>query len=304
MPPLNTSQCIQGSLRRQAAIQALTRSFASSTSRQAIPPESPKFIEVPRLLQRQAPAKSRIKGILPVPREIFPPGSRDKTSAEYLAVVTPDPTAEKDLSQKDASTVEYVTWKARQAASRRQNLREGLLELRHRKRRSDRQLAARSAYRRAEHERLIRQPEREDERLTNPTVTQALRPSKTEILADPDHEARLAEKRARVIERDAVKVEERRHALHSLYMNARGFITTEIQLVAEVDRVFNDIDQWTSAEAQGHSVWNLGAPETVQQKLSKVNGTGKNALEYYRGYAEITTRREARIAEELTGGKK
>lgn len=219
-------------------------------------------------------------------------------------MVTPDPTAEKDLSQKDPSTVEYVTWKARQAASRRRNLREGLVELRHRKRLSDRQVAARSAYRRAEHERLIRQPEREDERLTNPTVTQALRPSKTEILADPDHEARVAEKRARVMQKEAEKVEERRNALHSLYMNARGFITSEAQLVAEVNRVFDDLDQWTSAEAQGHSVWNLGTPETVQQKLSKVNRTGRNALDYNRGYAELTAKRETRIADELTGGRK
>lgn len=208
------------------------------------------------------------------------------------------------MSQKDPSTVEYVTWKARQAASRRRNLREGLVELRHRKRLSDRQVAARSAYRRAEHERLIRQPEREDERLTNPTVTQALRPSKTEILADPDHEARVAEKRARVMQKEAEKVEERRNALHSLYMNARGFITSEAQLVAEVNRVFDDLDQWTSAEAQGHNVWNLGTPETVQQKLSKVNRTGRNALDYNRGYAEVTAKRETRIADELTGGRK
>ena len=199
--------------------------------------------------------------------------------------------------------MEYVTWKACQAASRRRNLREGLVELRHRKRLSDRQLAARSAYRRAEHERLIRQPEREDERLTNPTVTQALRPPKTEILQDPDHEARLAEKQARVAAIEAEKVEERRNALHSLYMNARGFITTEAQLRAEVDRVFDDLDQWTSAEVQGHNVWNLGTPETVQQMLSRVNRTGRNALDYNQGYAALTTKREKRIAEELTGGK-
>lgn len=177
------------------------------------------------------------------------------------------------------------------------------MELRHRKRLSDRQLAARSAYRRAEHERLIREPEREDERLTNPTVTQALRPPKTEVLADPDHEARIAEKRARVAVRNAEKVEERRDALHSLYMNARGFITTAAQLNAEVDRVFDDLDQWASAEAFGHNVWNLGTPETVQQKLSKVNRTGRNALEHNQGYAELTAQREKRIAEELTGGK-
>ena len=302
MLPLPTSRCIQGSVRRRAAIKAFTRSFASSpTGYQDFGPESPKFIEVPRTLQPQAPAKPRIKGTLPVPREIFPPGSRDKTSSEYLAAVTPESTGKKDLSFKDPSTVEYVTWKARQAANRRRNLREGLVELQHRKRRSDRQLAARSAYRRAEHERLIRQPERDDERLTNPTIIQALQPSKSGILPDPNHEARIAEMRARVLAKEAEKVEQRRNGLHSLYMNARGFITTEAQLNAEVDRVFDDLDQWSTDAAQGHNVWNQGPPETVQQMLSRSNSTGKNALDYNQGYD--TLRRERRIAEELTGGK-
>ncbi|KAA6410120.1 MAG: hypothetical protein FRX48_05539 [Lasallia pustulata] len=301
MLPLPT---FQGSLRRQAALQRLSRSFASSsTNHRNIPPESPKFIEVPRTLQPQALVKPRIKGILPVPREIFPPGSRDKTSPEYLAAVTPESTTEKDLSSQDSSTVEYVTWKARQAANRRRNLREGLIELRHRKRVSDRRIAARSAYRRAEHERLIRQPEREDERLTNPTVTQALRPPKTQLLPDPDHEARMAEKRARVAEKEAEKVEERRNMLHSLYMNARTFITSEAQLNSEVDKVFDDLDLWTTAEVRGQNVWNLGPPETVQQMLGRVNRTGKNAVDYNQGYAPITAQRERRIAEELTGGK-
>ena len=113
----------------------------------------------------------------------------------------------------------------------------------------------------------------------------------------------MAEKRATVAEKEAEKVEERRNALHSLYMNARGFITSEAQLIAEVDRVFDDVDQWTTAEVQGHNVWNLGPPETVQQMLGRVNRTGKNALDYNQGYAPITAKRERRIAEELTGGK-
>lgn len=303
MLPLATSRCLQGSLRTHTAIQVLSRSFTSSSTYNVIPPESPKFIEVPRLLQPQAPTKPRIKGVLPVPREIFPPGSKDKTSLEYLAAVTPEPPGEKDVSLEDRTFSDYVTWKKLQAAKRRQNLREGLVELRNRKRLSDRQIAARSEYRRAEHEQLIRQPEREDERLTNPTITQALRLLKTKSVQDPDHEARIAEKRARVAEKEAEKVEERRNALHSLYMNARGFITTEAQLRAEVNRVFDDVSQWSTAETQGRSVWNLGSPESVQQKLKRLNRTGDNALDYSQGYAVLTKKREKRIQEELTGGR-
>lgn len=194
------------------------------------------------------------------------------------------------------------------AVIRRRNLREGLVELHHRKQRTDRQIAGRSAYKRAEHDRLGRQEKPDDEQLTDPTITTATKQFQKGILPDPDRLTRIEQKRAAIEAKALEKQEERRDALHTLYMNARSFITTEDQLQTAIDEVFTlePNPGWynsASGTKEAESVWNLGVPETVQQMLGKVNKTGRKAMEYNEGSSKITGERVTKIAEELTGGK-
>ena len=81
-------------------------------------------------------------------------------------------------------------------------------------------------------ERILQQPEPEDERLTRPSVVSAMQTQPHTVLADPNREERLALSRARMEAKQAEKDAERRDHLQTLYMNARTFITTEEQLAA------------------------------------------------------------------------
>ena len=285
------------------------RCASSSSTTIRIPPESPKYIEIPQSPQQQAYRKPQIKGVLPVPRKIFHRKAPDRTAPEYLAAVTREPTTLKDHSSAGPPHVkELADWKSRQAATRRSNLRESLVELRARKMRSDRRRDKISAFKTAEHQRKIHEPEREDERLTNPSILNALTPGSSNILIDPGREERIAMKKARHEKKEQEKIEERRHLLHSLYMNARDFIVTEEAWNAKVDEVFDE--DWYKVNPE-RSVWDReGFPNTTQSIL-------KDSLQYEHGsslptnaanqrrkvIAEITHERAQRIAEELTGGK-
>jgi hypothetical protein len=246
--------------------------------------------------QRQAERKRDIKGTLPTPRNIFHRRAPDRTDPNYLAATTPEP-------KNNQPTVDDRTaWKRRLAAARRTNLREGILELHKRKIRQDSTLTSRSTANRTERERRLRAPQREDDRLTSPTVSTALENPHIG-LPDPDRETRIAMQAERTKEMRALKQEERKYALHTLYMHAREFITTEEQLEAEIQKIFIP-----SPFGRGHegktSIWDAyGAPPTVEDMLSEVNRTQKTAIDFHKGPAPVTGRRMKRIAEELTGGK-
>ena len=145
-------------------------------------------------------------------------------------------------------------------------------------------------------------PRREDDRLTNPTITVALQNLHIG-LSDPDREARIAEKVERFKTKDELKRQQRKDALHALYMNARDFITTEQQLNEEIEKIF--IPSPFGKEQKGkENIWDAyGAPPTIQELLQTVNDVQKSALEYHRGPAHTTGKRMKKIAEELTGGK-
>lgn len=104
----------------------------------------------------------------------------------------------------------------------------------------------------------------------------------------------------------AMREENRRNDLHTLYVNAGDFIMTSEQLDRVVDRTFDDNSQFRSENDEGVNIWNLGYPETAQQLLRKVNSSGKQtALESAAGTENvmITRERMRKISEELTGGK-
>lgn len=195
------------------------------------------------------------------------------------------------------------------AALRRKNLREGMDELYTRKQQTDRYLAQRSARRQRERQSLIDAPEREDERLTSVSITQAVR----DALGPAIHAGRRSsekiqrEMRKRVEREEKARQTDRRDALHTLYMHAREFITTEAQLNAAVDTAFGTPEEPVVFESRqggmaGPSIWAMGEPDTVQKMLDKSGRTGVS------GYAgdeqkNLTYKRVKRIAEELTGGK-
>jgi len=145
-------------------------------------------------------------------------------------------------------------------------------------------------------------PQREDERLTNPTIIAAMSQLQVGAVPDPGREERIAEKKARVAAIEAAKAEARKDALHTLYMHARDFIVTEEQLNKEVDEIFVQ-NPFPNAPLKT-SIWDAHhAPQTVQDMLMEVNNTQKKAVDYHKGPAHITGQRLKRIAEELTGGK-
>ena len=183
-------------------------------------------------------------------------------------------------------------------------MRESLIELRYRKERDDRRVAARSARKQAFNHRQRNAPEREDERLTNATVLEADRVRRHTVLPDPDREGRLAMKTDNVVKHRAALEEERRNMLHTLYVNAGQFITTGAQLDQVVDRVFDDQAQFLNDQQKGVNIWNLGEPETVAELLGeKGKGEDKRKAVDIRGKRNLVEERMRRIGEELTGGR-
>merc|ERR1711977_325717 len=265
-PPLSKTSLNSLSRCRGPSNSIPLRSFSTSSSLASIGPENPKFIEIPVPPQHQALPKIDVKGTLPPPRNIFPNRAGDKTSPEYLAAVTPEP-----LSQT-APHNDFVAWKRRMAKNRS-----------------------------IAREKALHAPQREDERLTNPTITQMNRTLQSGPVPDPDRAARVAEKKARVEAIALAKEEQRRNALHTLYMNARSFITTEEELDAEIEKIF--VEDPHASGNLNDNIWSVkGAPPSVLTMLSAVNNTQKKAIDFHRGPAALTGRRMKKIAEELTGG--
>jgi hypothetical protein len=198
----------------------------------------------------------------------------------------------------DDPNAELIQWKRKMALMRRKNLREGLLELHERKRRTDWVMAKRSAEKQAKRERILQQPQRDDERLTSPTIVQAMQPTRSAVLPDPDREERLAQSRLRVQTKEAEKTAARQDSLHSLYMNARNFITTEAQLAAEIERVFpeGENEAWRNDHQAGDNIWNLGLPPTIQSIVMDAKKSEAARWEVMQG-------RVKKLAEEITGGK-
>ena len=188
------------------------------------------------------------------------------------------------------------------AATRRANLRAGILELHKRKLQQDAIVAGSSRVKQLERTRRLHAPKREDERLTEPTITAAMKELQTGPVPDPGREERIRAKAEKVQIIEEEKAEQRKDALHTLYMNARDFITTEEQLDKEIETIF--VPHPFVDKPGLTNIWDAyGAPPTVQDMLSTVNNTQKTAIEFHRGPAHITGKRMKKIAEELTGGK-
>lgn len=239
-----------------------------------------------------------------MPRDIFSKsrGGIDRVTPEYLdnttQVGTPKP---RPANNKEAALND---WKVRMAEKRRQNLREGLVELHTRRVKSDTSMARRIAKRQAERQELIEAAEREDERLTNPSTTALLKGAQTVNgrLPDPNREQRLAEMRSRVEAKEAQKLSDRQDALHTLYMHARNFIVTEGDLDKAIDKAFGTPSEPVIWRNRGSSIWNEATPQSIQDKLNAANRTRGTVMDND-WIANTTLKRVGRIAEQLTGGK-
>ena len=239
-----------------------------------------------------------MKGVLPVPRTIHRKNDQ-KTTPEYLANVTPEPTNSKDLTRIPTQEAkELVEWKARQSAARRRNLREGLVQLKERQVGTDRDLAATRARKRAEYRRRINAPEREDERLTKPSILATVK-----ALTAPSVSSKgdITARREQYEAAQARKMEMRQDALHNLYINAKDFIVSIEDLDAKVEEEFHKEFYTVNPE---HGVWDeQGMPENTAWLLSSPNAKSKTAVDHGTGHTEISRERLQRVAEELTGGR-
>lgn len=177
---------------------------------------------------------------------------------------------------------------------------------------------------------MLSQAEREDARLTNVSVPQAMKPAtaKSSIKA---LEAELAnakqlhaQKLANYAATQSAKHEEKMDALHTLYMNARSFVTTEKQLNALLRQQFDDKKRFENDEGEGDSLWHLGSPVSVKDMIADATGrprarigsasgavlSSMNGRERFasqrKDVDEIVGRDQERlkkIAERLSGGK-
>lgn len=308
------STAVCRSCRLRLSVRGQIRLLSSSRSQSSIPPESPNFIDIPPSYQQDLPRPRRPKGILPVPRELFPPQRPDKPSEQYIRNVTPDRLPK---NQPDPSAIpELKRYKLKMSEVRKEHLRESLKQLHARKLASHRQVAQESARKQSERKRLIAQAEREDERLTSVSTPQEMIPKSGRITyADPQA---VYERKLQNIARTDVfgprMSEGRRDALHNLYMNARSFITTEAQLMEAIEREFppDGINpKWATAQDRGTNIWNRGPPPSVARLLEDSKGSkatggmglGRAAnLDNYALHNKDQERMK-KIAEELSGGK-
>lgn len=278
----------------------LIRSFSTSrTKLQNVPPDSPLYIRLPLPPQTNEGKRERVRGFLPVPREIFPrkEGER-KLDAEYLSKTAPKPRSPKAGSAQRQ-------WKAELASSRRQGLEEGLNELWKRHTRDTTARNARSRAKFQENHRFAVAPEREDDRATRGTTLESL--LDTKVYPDPGRFSRADRSRDKVLAAQNAKREARRDALMELYISASNFITNESELREEINNVFTE-DYFKSKSQQAQrwgaaNAWGIyGHPPSVASMLEATTRASTKLVDdetdHYR-----SAKRQKRIAEEFTGGK-
>lgn len=267
-----------------------------------IPPESPFYIRLPSPPQSDETRPPRVRGHLPVPREIFPRLEGDrKVRPDYIQRTAPKPTKRREPS------TEAQRWKAEMAGNRRANLEGGLQALWARRARSDKIRNTRVSRKFEENNKAAAAPEREDDRLTRSTVLDAI--LDTKVYPDPERFSRAERSRVNVMARESARREARRDALMELYISASNFIVQESELKAEIDRIFADDyfkkqSQTTNSYGATENTWGVyGKPPSVASMLETTAGTSTKLMDYYESEYDRSVKRHKKIAEDLTGGK-
>ena len=190
---------------------------------------------------------------------------------------------------------------------RKSHLRSSLVELHQRKTSIQQSMQKRSQYKSDQSQRLVHQPPRHDERLTNNSIPSTLLAPQhnltpTEALAIHDR------KTANVAAHEAKRVAERVDALHTLYMNARHFITDEKQMLAKIKAEFEDKSFGLSG-SKGQSYWDSGPPDDIKRMVDSQYVAPRKTEPSGAGLGNTNSKstrdqeRMKRIAEKLSGGK-
>ncbi|KAK1245818.1 hypothetical protein MKX07_004887 [Trichoderma sp. CBMAI-0711] len=293
---------------RPAARQLASASRCFSTTpailSNAVPPQSPSYIRLPSPPQSQTDEVKppRVRGSLPVPRQVFPRSEGDrKVRPEYIQQTAPRSPHEREPSN------ESQRWKREMAETRRANLEQGLKALYRRRERSDAARNARVSRKFRENNEAAAAPEREDDRLTRSTVLDAI--LDTKVYPDPDRFVRAQRSRAKVQAKETAKYEARRDALMELYINASNFIVHESELKAEIDEIFSEDyfrKQSQAFQLYGttENAWGVyGRPPSIADMLETTTGKSTKLMDYYESEYDHSVKRQKRIAEEFTGGK-
>ncbi len=295
-------------LTRPAASIAPLRAFTTTQSSQAIkiPPESPRYINLPIQPQMEVEKKPLNRGHLPVPKDVFhPTQGRKKLASSYLEKTAPRSASEK---RGEEPRSEHEGWRRVMAESRRQNLSAGLKGLWQRrtaKKRGERTRARRHFE--DNRQAALFTPEREEEVLMRSTVRDHTAKD-TAVQRDPERFQRAAESADRTAAISEFKRECRRDALMELYVASANFIVDEAELEATVEKLFTKDYFHKLGTPTGNlypeNIWeSRGMPHTVFSLLGSHIRSGKQLTDAFLPEAERTANRQKTLSEALTGGK-
>ncbi|KAG6074733.1 hypothetical protein E4U15_006041 [Claviceps sp. LM218 group G6] len=277
----------------------LLRNFSNShrLGSLRVSPESPSYVRLPTPPQSDEARPARIRGHLPVPRQIFPRREGDaKIQASYI-----EKTAPRSTQVRVDNNVQR--WKAALADSRRSNLKDGLDALWDRRLEKDNDRIYRARRKTQQHNTAGVQVETEDDRLTRSTILKAL--MDTKVHPDPERFSRAKKSRSKVLALDSAKREARRDAIMELYTSASKFIVYENELKAEIDKVFTeDYFRTLSSQASRHgctdNVWGIcGKPPSIGNMIEASTGASTKLYPV----SDLSVKRQKTIADHLTSGK-
>ncbi|KAG6000846.1 hypothetical protein E4U21_004947 [Claviceps maximensis] len=287
---------------RKASYLLRSFSYSHRLGSSRVPPESPSYVRLPTPPQSDEAKPSRVRGHLPVPREVFPRLKGDaKIQSDYIESTAARPTRRREGN----STVQR--WKAALADSRRTNLKDGLDALWIRRLQIDNDRNDRVGRKFQQHNKDGSKSEREDDRLTRPTILTSI--MDTRVYPDPKRFSRADESRAKVLAWENAKREARRDAIMELYISASNFIVHENELKAEIDKLFTE-DYFRQQSQAAHrpgsteNTWGVhGRPPSIGNMMETSTGASTKVMDLDESEFDRSAKRQKRIAEDLTGGK-
>ncbi|POS80610.1 hypothetical protein DHEL01_v200992 [Diaporthe helianthi] len=304
VPLRSLSSTILPSTTASTPASAALRKFSTTHPRHdiEIPPESPRFINLPELPQSSEDKRPPVKGILPVPREIFHRRNNGshKIHADFVEHTAPRSRAE---AAGEAPRSARDAWKRALAESRRKALEAGIDKLWARKNMREGRAKKRAESHRLRNLAAANAPEGLDDVFTRGTVTQAT--LETKVIRDPMYKEKQLESQERTAAAQRARSDARKDAIQRLYVQAGSFIVSENQLAQRVDKIFGDnhfTGNWRG-KLKSENVWDAyGPPTPVRALFANLKGTSKKAVESYsEAGVQFTTHRQKIVAGELTG---
>ncbi|KAI9716190.1 MAG: hypothetical protein M1828_000416 [Chrysothrix sp. TS-e1954] len=282
----------------------------AQSQQETIPPESPRFIDIPEPPQQQSNPLPPVKGLLPRARDIFTYGRGGvaRATPEKINQQIRDPKKPRTFDNRLQQDESRRQWLDGLREQRKSHYREGVTALLNRRKKSSVMNARRLARIRQEQSGLRDLRDTTGAELTRPTMTKLMSNTGGKLPPDPYVAERLAAGKARVLEKEAARSEARKANLHTLYMHARDFITTESQLSQAIEKAFGTPENPMTWQ-DGVSIWHTGNPPTLAQIARKDKGsrqpevTGASQNENQKQNQSIMKQRLGKVAEELTGGK-